>query len=126
MHKKLQTEICKSMVGKYFKKSAKKGNKSTATPLWKGPANEQIPSAYAFLMNHMPSPAAIVCDKVNGRWQIAYPGLQRRSYAWTKRGLMQYLRLALIYMWQSHYEATLESPSWDMEAMIRHVGVGAA
>ena len=82
-------------------------------------------SAAAFLRKHAPRNTVVVVAHRKGAFEVAYKGFARKSYAWTRRGMVPTVAMVLIYLWSLHEELTLEAPPFDM-AKVRAAACEAA
>jgi hypothetical protein len=65
-----------------------------------------------------PSPGKVVKDDPNGRWLLAYPGVDRKSISWTRRGQAAAAREGLAWLWSSHEAMTGEPCPLPAEYLI--------
>lgn len=105
-------------VARYFTCNAPpKSRKQSAKPAprWLPGRNPKAADATYFIQKHAPPHSHVWGDEYNGRWKFAYIGRKPQSISWTKRGLQVAAGQVLHTLHRWHYEATNESPPYDIE-----------
>lgn len=79
--------------------------KDKPLPKWKPNPNPELGQCTDFIIKHMPSHVACVCDPYNGRYRIIAPdSLEWKSISWSKRGFQKCSYLALHQAWAYEYQ----------------------
>lgn len=56
--------------------------------------------------NWRPKTSKVVVDQPNGRYLCTYPGIDRKSFSWSKRGQAAAVLEVLRWLWSEHEKAT--------------------
>lgn len=73
----------------------------------------------AWLQNHVPEGMAVCEDLRNGRWQLSFPPLWRKSVSWTGRGQETAVKLVLKASWDEAERRGMDPPPPIVRALMQ-------